>query len=151
MTNELGEIILPDEISKYRIVHDKAQEAGQLTEQNQFSYAYCLIRSKVKDDIRQGLTILKSLYDQTSKDDAKRDYLYYMAIGNARLTNYETSLKYLDGILMVQPTNHQASNLRDEINRRMNREGAIGIGLVAGAGALLVGGLAAATICLLKK
>ena len=44
-------------------------------------------------------------------------------LGNARLNEYETALKFLDAILHVQPGNHQAKNLKDEIERRMTREG----------------------------
>ncbi|CAF1569004.1 unnamed protein product [Rotaria sp. Silwood1] len=147
----LEEIVLPDEIQRYRIVYEKAKEANQVTDQNKFSYAYCLVRSKVKVDIRYGLQLLKELYDSTRKDDAKRDYLFYLALGNARLHEYETALKFLDAILHVQPNNFQAKNLRDEITQRMTREGYIGVGIAVGAGALLVGGLTAAAIALLKK
>ncbi|CAF0945474.1 unnamed protein product [Rotaria sordida] len=147
----LEEIVLPDEIQRYRTVFEKAKEANQVTEQNKFSFAYCLVRSKVKADIRYGLHLLKELYDSTRNDDAKRDYLFYLALGNARLNEYETALKFLDAILHVQPGNHQAKNLKDEITRRMTREGYIGVGIAVGAGALLVGGLTAAAIALLKK
>lgn len=44
-------------------------------------------------------------------------------VGNARLNEYETALKFLDAILLVQPGNHQAKNLKDEITKRMTREG----------------------------
>jgi hypothetical protein len=44
-------------------------------------------------------------------------------LGNARLNEYETALKFLDAILHVQPGNHQAKNLKVEITRRMTREG----------------------------
>ncbi|CAF0940194.1 unnamed protein product [Adineta ricciae] len=132
----LEEIVLPDEIQRYRTVYEKAKEANQVTDQNKFSFAYCLVRK---------------LYDSTNKDEDKRDYLYYLAVGNARLNEYETAIKFLDAILHVQPGNHQAQNLKDEITRRMTREGYIGAGIAVGAGALLVGGLAAATIALLKK
>ena len=44
-------------------------------------------------------------------------------LGNARLGEYQTALKFLDAILLVQPGNHQAKKLRDEISRRMTREG----------------------------
>ncbi len=69
----LEEIVLPDEIQRYRTVFDKAREANQLTDQNKFSFAYCLVRSKVKTDVRYGLQLLKELYDSTKKDDDKRD------------------------------------------------------------------------------
>ena len=35
----LDEIVLPDEIKRYRTVYDKAKEANQLTDQNKFSFA----------------------------------------------------------------------------------------------------------------
>ncbi len=71
---------------------------------------------------------------------------------------YETALKFLDAILHIQPGNHQAKNLKDEITRRMTREGCmsifvfenkkwlismfvdVGMGIAVGAGALLIGG-----------
>jgi len=77
----LDEIVLPDEIQRYRVVYEKAKEANQLTDQNKFSFAYCLVRSKVKSDVRSGLTLLRELYDATKSDNAKRDYLYYLALG----------------------------------------------------------------------
>jgi len=119
----LDEIVLPNEIERYRVVYNKAKEANQLTDQNKFSFAYCLVRSKAKDDVRQGLTLLRELYDSTTQDGAKRDYLYYLALGNARLSEYETALKFLDAILHIQPGNHQAKDLKEEITRRMTREG----------------------------
>ncbi|UJR27157.1 hypothetical protein I4U23_008455 [Adineta vaga] len=147
----LDEIVLPAEIERYRGVYEKAKEANQVTDQNKFSFSYCLIRSKVKSDVRNGLTLLRELYDSTTSDDAKRDYIYYLALGNARLGEYEAALKFLDAILHLQPGNHQAKNLKDEVTRRMNREGYVGMGIAVGAGALLVGGLTAAALALLKK
>ncbi|UJR22045.1 hypothetical protein I4U23_025113 [Adineta vaga] len=147
----LEETILPDEIQRYRTVFEKAKEANQVTDQNKFSFAYCLVRSKVKTDVRYGLQLLKELYDSTRKDEDKRDYVFYLALGNARLNEYETAIKFLDAILHVQPGNHQAKNLKDEIQQRITRDGYIGAGIAVGAGALLVGGLAAAAIAILKK
>lgn len=80
----LEEIVLPDEIQRYRVVYEKAKEANQVTDQNKFSFAYCLVRSKVKTDVRHGLTLLRELYDATRDDAAKRDYLYYLALGKSK-------------------------------------------------------------------
>jgi fission 1 protein len=77
----LDEIVLPDEIQRYRVVYEKAKEANQLTDQNKFSFSYCLVRSKVKSDVRTGIQLLRELYDSTKNDNAKRDYLYYLALG----------------------------------------------------------------------
>lgn len=78
----LEEIVLPDEIQRYRVVYEKAKEANQLTDQNKFSFAYCLIRSKSKADVRFGLQLLRELFEATKKDEDKRDYLFYLALGN---------------------------------------------------------------------
>lgn len=81
----LDEIVLPDEIQRYRVVYEKAQQAKQVTDQNKFSFAYCLIRSKAKSDVRDGLKLLRELYDSTRSDNEKRDYLYYLALGKYNL------------------------------------------------------------------
>jgi fission 1 protein len=53
--------------------------------------------------------------------------VFFLNLGNARLGEYETALKFLDAILHIQPGNHQAKNLKDEITRRMTREGCMSI------------------------
>lgn len=77
----LDEIVQTDEIQRYRTVYEKAKEANEVTDQTKFSFAYCLVRSKAKPDVRMGLTLLRELYDATRVDNAKRDYLYYLALG----------------------------------------------------------------------
>ncbi len=77
----LDEIVLPEEIQRYKIVYEKAKETNQLNDKNKFLFAYYLIRSKVKADVRYGLQLLKELYDSTNKDSDKRDYLFYLAVG----------------------------------------------------------------------
>lgn len=83
--------------------------------------------------------------------------MFDVCSGNARLNEYETAIKFLDAILLVQPGNHQAKNLNEEITRRMTREGCmsaefrtqkklslvsldVGMGVAVGAGALVLGG-----------
>lgn len=83
----LDEIVQPDEIQQYRLGYEKAQEANQVTDQNKFAYAYCLVRSKAKPDVRVGITLLRELYDATRNDNAKRDYLYYLALGKTSPVN----------------------------------------------------------------
>ena len=38
---------------------------------------------------------------QNRDESGKRDYLYYLAIGNARIKEYQTALKYVRGLLQV--------------------------------------------------
>lgn len=43
--------------------------------------------------------------------EGNRDYIYYLAIGNARLKNYTIALKYLRAFLQVEPNNMQVITL----------------------------------------
>ena len=143
----LDDVLSPAEIERYRAVYEKAKEANQVTDENKFSFAYCLVRSKAKPDVRAGLSLLRELYDGTKSDEIKRDYIYYLAfgkisseidsasatlycLGNARLGEFETALKFLDAILHLEPGNHQAKKLKDEVTRRMDRDGCMSIEFV---------------------
>lgn len=57
--------------------------ASYVTQKAQFEYAWCLVRSKYSADIRKGILLLEDLY--SNHDTEKRDCLYYLAIGNARI------------------------------------------------------------------
>jgi hypothetical protein len=56
-----------------------------VTTEAQFNYAWCLVRSKYPADIRKGILLLEDLFKDNLAGEAKRDYLYYLAIGNARI------------------------------------------------------------------
>lgn len=60
---------------------------GRVTRETQFNYAWCLVRSRYSADIRKGIILLEELFktEDSSDDNAKRDYLYYLAMGNARI------------------------------------------------------------------
>lgn len=69
---------------KYEKVYHEQLNSGNITQKAQFEYAWCLVRSKYSCDIRKGLILLEELF-HTDKEESKRDYLYYLAIGNARI------------------------------------------------------------------
>lgn len=69
---------------KFERVYHEQLYAEKVTREAQFNYAWCLVRSKYPADIRKGIIFLEELY----RDDngvGRRDYLYYLAIGNARI------------------------------------------------------------------
>ena len=72
------------EFQKYEQVYNEQLEKGQVTQKAQFEYAWCLVRSKFSADIRKGIILLEELY-QTGNAEGRRDYLYYLATGNARI------------------------------------------------------------------
>ena len=45
----------------------------------------------------------------------------WLLISFVILQEYERALKYADGILKVQPNNHQVQDLKTEINKRMKK------------------------------
>lgn len=57
----------------------------------------------------QGVILLEEL--ATRHAEGNRDYIYYLAIGNARLKQYSVSLKYCKAFLQIEPNNQQAIGL----------------------------------------
>jgi len=58
-------------------------------------FYFCLnFKSPVGDDDARG--------DGEDENDSKRHYLYYLAIGNARIKEYSTALKFVRALLQVR-------------------------------------------------
>lgn len=66
-----------------RLYHEQLYSAD-VSQKAQFEYAWCLVRSKYSADIRKGILLLEDLYSKQSGSE-RRDCLYYLAIGNARI------------------------------------------------------------------
>uniref|UniRef100_A0A5S6R224 Mitochondrial fission 1 protein n=1 Tax=Trichuris muris TaxID=70415 RepID=A0A5S6R224_TRIMR len=141
----IDETVDPKELKKFEAAYLKELDQGNATTQTTFEYANFLIRSK-KDDVAVGLRLFEDLLNRDCQDEATRDYLYFLAVGNIRLKNYDKALGYVDAILRVEPANKQAEELRTVICNRMYRDGLIGGAMLAGVamfgGAALAAGLA---------
>lgn len=72
-----------DIFQKFETVYHEQLRAQYVTPKAQFEYSWCLVRSKYSADIRKGILLLEDLY--SNHDTEKRDCLYYLAIGNARI------------------------------------------------------------------
>ena len=150
----LEETVPPAELKKFETrYNEEMTNTGKVASTTQFEYAWCLVRSKYPADIRKGLLLLEDLfkvtrrlatgrsltatrdliYFQNRDESGKRDYLYYLAIGNARIKEYQTSLKYIRALLQVQPGNRQAADLEAIVKKKMEREGLLGMAMVGGA------------------
>lgn len=101
-----------------------------VTPKSQFEYAWCLVRSKYSADIRKGILLLEDLY--SNYDDEKRDCLYYLAIGSARLKEYSKALSYVRAFLHIEPGNVQVQQLEKVIKKRMEKEGLMGMAVATG-------------------
>lgn len=71
---------------KFENEYHKQLATGTVSQETKFHYAWCLVRSNYPADIRKGLILLEQLIKHEANDeDAKRNYLYYLALGNSRI------------------------------------------------------------------
>ena len=144
----LNDFIADQDLSKHR---EKYNSIKLPSEDDQFQFALNLIRSKHSHFVTEGLSLFKILFTRTKDEDIKRDSLYYMAIAETKLNNYEQALRYCKTILNIQPTNDQVRELYGEIENRMKRDGLIGVGIVGGAALVGVFGLLGLGAALVAK
>lgn len=86
---------------------------------------------------------------KTNKEGV-RDYLYYLAVGNARIKEFSKALKYVKSFLSIEPGNQQVLHLETLIKKRMDKEGTMGMA-IAGGLVITVGAIAALGISLASK
>nr|QBH73494.1 hypothetical protein [Nicoletia phytophila] len=149
MEDVLDEVVSSEDLKKFEHAYNKQIQDGHVTPKAQFEYAWCLVRSRYPADIKKGIVILEELF-QSQEAEAKRDYLYYLAIGNARIKEYSTALSFVRAFLQIEPGNQQVQNLEALIKKRMEKEGLIGAAIAGGA-VLAIGGLIGLGIALAKK
>ncbi|XP_021921996.1 mitochondrial fission 1 protein isoform X2 [Zootermopsis nevadensis] len=149
MEDVLSEIVSPQDLKKYERAYHEELLKGEVTQKAQFEYSWCLVRSQYWADIRKGITLLEDLYNSGS-EDGRRDYLYYLAIGNARIREYGKALKYVRSFLQIEPGNQQVQNLETSIRKTMEKEGLKGLAMAGGV-VLAIGGLVGLGIALTKS
>ena len=149
----LDECISEEEIQKFKqnFLNSSIDSNKVPNENAQFQYALCLVRSSDRKHIQNGFQLFKNIFESSNDDDLKRDALYYMAVAEAKQKNYEPALKYLDVILKVQTNNEQVRDLYVEVNRRMRKDGLIGIGIVGSAAAVGFAGIIGLGLALFSK
>ncbi|CAH1781370.1 unnamed protein product, partial [Owenia fusiformis] len=123
------------EIKKFEKVFVDQSAKGPPSHDAQFNYAWCLIRSRNQTNIKQAIPLLEDLFHKSQDDIAKRDYLFYLAVANCKLKDFDKALKYTDAIKQVEPKNHQAHQLEDYIRKKRRTDGLIGMAAVGGAAA----------------
>jgi len=143
--------VTPDDLHKFEQKYNEHSVRGPVPKQVQFEYAWCLVRSGDSADVRKGVILLQDIYSKGSEEE-KRDYIYYLALGHTKLKEYQKAKKFIDAILYKEPNNGQALELKALVDDKLVKDGLLGIALVGGgtvlfgAGALLVGGIAAAVM-----
>lgn len=149
MDSLLDDVVPADDLKNFERQFHEQLKRGFVNPKTQFEYAWCLVRSKYSADIKKGTHLLEELC-RRGEEEAKRDYLFYLAIGNAKLKEYQLALKYVRALLHLEPNNKQALELEKVIKKRMEKEGFIGMAIVGGA-ALALGAIVGLGIAISKK
>uniref|UniRef100_H9GPE8 Mitochondrial fission 1 protein n=1 Tax=Anolis carolinensis TaxID=28377 RepID=H9GPE8_ANOCA len=114
--------VLLELMGKFEKKYNAELKEGNISKGTKFEYAWCLIRSKYTDDIKKGIVLLEDLLPKGTKEE-QRDYVFYLAVANYRLKEYEKALKYIRGLLKTEPGNTQALELEKLINKAMQKGG----------------------------
>ncbi|KZT27865.1 mitochondrial fission 1 protein [Neolentinus lepideus HHB14362 ss-1] len=142
-----------DELDVLRLQYEKEVEAGHITVQTKFNYAWGLVKSPVREDQVEGVRLLQGTHNirilAIRKDQKplmaeiyraeparRRECLYYLALGHYKMGNYEDSKKFNGLLLEKEPTNLQAHSLQTLVDKRLARDGYIGMALAGGAAAI---------------
>ncbi|PAV19921.1 mitochondrial fission 1 [Pyrrhoderma noxium] len=136
-----------DELEILQNQFKKEREAGHVTVQAKFNYAWGLVKSPKHEHQVEGVRLLQEIYRE--EPPRRRECLYYLALGQYKMGNYEEAKRFNALLLEKEPNNLQALSLAELVEKKMTREGYIGLGLAAGAaalGTLLLAGLVRNTI-----
>ncbi|QPG74363.1 hypothetical protein FOA43_001690 [Brettanomyces nanus] len=107
------------------------------TVQSLFNYAWGLVKSEDKDDNKQGIEILTSIF---KKEPARRrECLYYLSVGCYKIAEYRESERYINVLLEHEPDNLQAKSLKNEIGNELAKNSLIGFAILSGVTAASVG------------
>ncbi|PAA53615.1 hypothetical protein BOX15_Mlig003731g1 [Macrostomum lignano] len=154
MCSILEDTISTEDLERCQLQYEKESEKPsnpEALEAAQFAYAWGLSRTRHRPSLRLACQLLQSLFLGTKDETAKRDYLYYIAVAKVKLAEYEDAFEYIDGILKVEPNNHQVRQLRQEAEKQRKRDGTVGVAILGGAAAIVgVGAAVGAAIGIAK-
>lgn len=114
--------------------------------QTKFNYAWCLIKSTNRRDIAKGIALLEELSER-GDDDARRDYLFYLAVGLTKMKDYDRALECVKIFLRAEPQNRQAQELLKVIEGERKKDAIKGAAITVGTVSVVTGlaiGLASA-------
>ncbi|TKR80063.1 hypothetical protein L596_014194 [Steinernema carpocapsae] len=114
-----------------------------------FQFAHALIRSN-RSDVKTGIALLEGLLRRDAEDVPKRDCVFYLAVAHTRSKDYDRALEYVKILASAEQGNRQAQELQSLIERRMNKDGMMGMAILGGGAAAVLGGALIAAL-LAKK
>uniref|UniRef100_A0A915ESF9 Mitochondrial fission 1 protein n=1 Tax=Ditylenchus dipsaci TaxID=166011 RepID=A0A915ESF9_9BILA len=141
----VDEYIDSADLERFRKAYEDQLNRGVPSAMTVFNYAHALIKSTKEDVIllradsltfipmllvRIGIFLLEGLLKRDTEDIPKRDYVYYLAIALTRIKDYDRALAYIDTLLAAESDNRQALDLKDLIQKRMKRDGLLGLAVL---------------------
>ncbi|KAI8982149.1 hypothetical protein BDF20DRAFT_453557 [Mycotypha africana] len=111
--------LTPDELEVLR--RQFIKEGEYVTIQTKFNYAWGLIKSTKQEHIELGIKLL------TDAPERRRECLYFLSIGNYKLSNYSEARQFNDQLLKLEPRNDQAIALKQLIDEKVSTEGVIAV------------------------
>lgn len=109
------------ELEVLRIQHDKEVQAGHTSVQTKFNLGWGLVKSKKRDEVMEGISLLSGIYKQ--EPFRRRECLYYLALGHYKVSNYQDAKKLNDLLLSKEPNNLQARSLGQIIDKAWAKGG----------------------------
>ncbi|XP_054712288.1 mitochondrial fission 1 protein-like [Uloborus diversus] len=131
----------------YQLQYEAEVASNNIDFQTKFQYAFCLIHSSNRNDIKKGALMFEEIFKE-GNEEIKRDSLFYLAVAETKQKNYCSAQKYAKAFLSVEPTNIQAQQLDVYIQKQLKKDGLTGMALFGaatifgGAAAIVVGSLA---------
>ncbi|XP_065575432.1 mitochondrial fission 1 protein-like [Artemia franciscana] len=141
--------IPPEDIKKFEKQYFEELKDGKVTAASKFNFAFCLVKSRYAEDIKNGIKFLEELIIK-GDEEARRDYIFYLAYGHFKLKDYPKALEYTETLLAMEPNNRQAMDMKTNIKKKMEIDGLKGMALAAGAVAG-VGAIIGLAVSLAKK
>ncbi|KAJ3256002.1 mitochondrial membrane protein [Boothiomyces macroporosus] len=123
----------PDDMKALHDMYLKDKSNAQV----KFNYAWGLVRSLSKGDQKKGVDLLHEIYKENP--NRRRECLYYLALGEFKLSNYKEAKDFTETLLLLEPSNKQALLLKSHINKKVQDEGLLGMAIAGGAVAIIAG------------
>ncbi|KAJ6597371.1 Lysosome-associated membrane glycoprotein 1 [Pseudolycoriella hygida] len=122
----LEDLLSSEHFHKFSGKFEREYFNGSVSFMTQYEYAVCLIRYENEDYLHRGLSILEKLERNYShfariKKDIYRGFHYYLALGNARIKNYNSALTYLRMLYELDPNNYKGDRLEKSVRKRRSK------------------------------
>ncbi|KAM9258049.1 LOW QUALITY PROTEIN: mitochondrial fission 1 protein, partial [Morus bassanus] len=119
MDPEFDDVVSVEDLMALERRYAEERRGGAVSRRCQFEYAWGLVRSPYGHDVARGVALLQELTKGTKEE--QRDYIFYLALGNYRLKEYERGAGPRGSAAGAEPHNSQGLRLRRLIHDRMRR------------------------------